>query len=110
MDKRILWLVGFLAGLIVFVKTPLIAALLAFFILGIVPGTDILLPPWVLMIIYPVLFVAVLYRISTQPFIWYPAARTAVKPKAPTNRRKSSTKMKPAAAASRKRRASQSAV
>lgn len=111
MDKRMLWFVGVLIGLIIVIKTPLVFTLFAFFILGMIPGTDLFIPPWVLLITYPVLFVAIVYRIGTQPPVPNLATvETPVTSKPSTRQRKPSPKKKSAGAASSKRRASRAAI
>jgi len=91
MDKRILTY-GLLAILVIMVltQTPLLATLLSLLVMGMVPGTDLAIPFWVMLILYPLLFVAVLYWVSGQKFfIGEPPRPTTPAPKAKTTRKKS---------------------
>ncbi|HRK40680.1 MAG TPA: hypothetical protein PLN95_01200 [Candidatus Saccharibacteria bacterium] len=69
MDKRV-YMVGGLAifVIVVLTQTPLVATLFSFFIMGMIPGTDLAVPFWVMLILYPLLFVTTLYWISNQRF------------------------------------------
>lgn len=69
MDKRILSY-GMIAVLVILVltQTPLVATLLSLLVMGMIPGTNLVIPFWVMLVLYPLLFVAVLYWVSGQRF------------------------------------------
>lgn len=70
MNKRAyLWAGGVLMGLIVLTKTPLVFSLFALLILGVVPGTSLVIPAWILLVIYPILFAATLFWLSARPIM-----------------------------------------
>ena len=55
--------------LIVLTRTPLIAALFAFFAMGIIPGTAFVIPAWVMLLIYPLLFIGAVFYLATQSML-----------------------------------------
>lgn len=67
MDTRRYYLVGM--ALIIFLvctQTPLLSVVFAFFILGMIPGTSLIIPSWMILISYPLIALSVLYWLSTQ--------------------------------------------
>lgn len=67
MEKRVLFWAGFVIILfIVLTKTPLISSLLSLLVLGIVPGTDLVIPAWIILTLYPVLGVLGIHWLRTQ--------------------------------------------
>lgn len=70
MNNRVLLWVGFVITLlIVCTQTPLIATLFALLVLGMIPGTDLVIPAWVILLLYPVLFVLGVHWIRSQPLL-----------------------------------------
>lgn len=53
---------------LVLTLTPIPASLLAFLVLGIIPGTDITVPAWAILLVYPALICIVLYWIYGEAF------------------------------------------
>lgn len=61
MDKRdALWIIGGLTALYICAATSLMTHLLAFLILGRLPGTDTVMPQWIPYFIYPLLALALI--------------------------------------------------
>lgn len=58
-QRATIWALLFVVIILTLTKTPLLAALLTFLFIGIIPGTAIVIPSWVLLIVYPVAFVLV---------------------------------------------------
>lgn len=48
--------------------TPIPASLLAFLVLGIIPGTDLAVPAWAILLVYPALIVVALYWVYGEAF------------------------------------------
>ncbi len=48
--------------------TSLPASLLAFLVLGIVPGTDIVIPAWAILLVYPALIAVAVYWLHGEAF------------------------------------------
>lgn len=96
MDKRVYYGAALtIIGFVVFTKTPLSASLLAFFILGIIPGTNIALPFWLLLCAYLLLGVFLMFWFSRQSLLIGEAAKPVAPVKAArTTRKKTSTRSK----------------
>ena len=68
MDKQrvFLW-AGF--GILLFLlctKTPLLSSIISLLLLGMIPGTNLVIPAWAILIVYPSLFVLVLFWLRRQ--------------------------------------------
>lgn len=63
------WVCGVTVGFLILTKTPLIFTVFAFLVLGMIPGTTLTIPAWVLLATYPVAFAGVIYWLSTQPLL-----------------------------------------
>lgn len=82
--------------------TPIPASLLAFLVLGIIPGTDLAIPAWAILLVYPALICIALYWIYGEAFfIGEPtsapksvAAKSVKSKKAKTTRSKKTTAAK----------------
>lgn len=101
MNKRLrVWIGATLISMIVLTKTPLLYVLFSLFILGMIPGTHVIIPPAVLLVVYPLLFIAILSWLTTDPLhigVRHEAARSVPK----TTRQKATrrpTKTRPNAA------------
>lgn len=59
------------SGLLLFLllsQTPLVSTLFALFVLGIIPGTNYIVPAWVILLAYPSLMLASIFWIHRQSF------------------------------------------
>lgn len=69
MDKRVVfWVCTAGISLLLLGRTALLDTLLAFCILGIIPGTTIVLPSWLIMTAYPLVFLTLIYWLMSQSF------------------------------------------
>lgn len=68
MDRRAYVIGCIVIGLfIVCTQTSILAHIMAFFILGIIPMTDYVLPAWVALLGYPLIIFYALYWLTAQP-------------------------------------------
>ena len=58
----------FIVAFVVSPQTSLPASLLAFLVLGIIPGTNIALPAWAILLVYPALIGTVVYWLHNEAF------------------------------------------
>ena len=65
MDKRFMWSAGVLTALVVVTKTPFVFTLFALFVLGIIPGTSLVIPAWLLLIVNPILFAGIVWIVRS---------------------------------------------
>ena len=63
------WVCGVAVGLVILTKTPLVFTVFAFLVLGMIPGTMLTIPAWVLLTVYPLVFIGTVYWLSTQPLL-----------------------------------------
>lgn len=108
MDKRLAWIAGIGLAILIIVKTPLVFTLFAFFILGMVPGTTLVIPAWVLLILNPLLCAAIVWVVHSHHLL-APLAPEPVVVKPVKRPRKNSAKKKPAGVVA-KRRSSRATV
>lgn len=70
MDKRVvLWAGLTVLGFVVMTKTQLLNILVAFLILGVIPGTSLFVPSWLIFTVYPLLFVGILLWLGSQSLV-----------------------------------------
>jgi hypothetical protein len=102
-----IWAIILIALFWVCTKTPLLASLFTLFVLGMVPGTHLAIPAWLMLIVYPAGFFAAVYWLSARSlYIGTPTPKPAVKAaRAATTRKKKSRNQKQTAAAKRRARA-----
>ena len=84
--------------------TPVPASLLAFLVLGIIPGTELVVPAWAILLVYPALIGVALYWIHREAFFIgepAPAPKSTVTKAAKTK----TTRHKKATATKRRARA-----
>lgn len=111
MNKRAyLWAGGAILGLLILTKTPLVFSLFALLILGVIPGTALVIPAWVLLVLYPILIAATLFWLSAQPIMIAEPVRAQTKPRKRATRTKKTTTKPVARKAAAKRRARATAV
>jgi hypothetical protein len=68
MDRRVYQWAGIaLVVLVILTKTPLVFSLFALLILGVIPGTTLVIPAWISLLVYPLLIVVTLLWLSTWP-------------------------------------------
>lgn len=94
------WAALVLFVFIVCVQTQLLSIAFTFLVLGILPGTDFIVPSWAILITYPLLFIASLAWLNTQPLFIGETAQTTLKhvPKSKKLHSATSTKKKTSAA------------
>ena len=87
--------------------TPIPASLLAFLVLGIIPGTDLVVPAWAILLVYPALIGVALYWIYGETFFIGEPAPVPKPAVAQTTKRKKtkSTRSKKTTATKRRARA-----
>lgn len=67
--QRVLFGAGIVILLFLLISlTPIPASFLAFLVLGIIPGTDIVVPAWAILLVYPALIGVALYWIYGETF------------------------------------------
>lgn len=97
MSRRTLFWVSLAVLLfIICTQTPAVVIIFSFLVMGIIPGTSITIPAWLMLIGYPLAFIAAVLWISHQSlFIGAPAkptTRTAIKKTAPKKKRATAAK------------------
>lgn len=106
MDKHVsLWAGMIVLGLLVLSETPLMNVFFAFFILGAIPGTDLIIPAWVIFTLYPLIFLVMLYWLFTQPLFIGEPARPTTPPKPVAQKTKKKVALVDAKRTAPKRRA-----
>ena len=108
MNRRVLFWVFVVVGIFyVLAETPLVSNLFTLLILGMVPGTDLALPPIVMMIAYTLGFFGAVYWLAHQTlFVAEPVKPTKpVKQAAKKTAKKSTTSKKTTATKRRRARA-----
>jgi hypothetical protein len=112
MNMRAVYWAGFITiFLVVCTESTVPEIVIALLVMGVVPGSDMTIPPMMMLISYPVLFLIALWWISTQPFfIGERVSATArptrmvvkkshaTKPKTVTARKNATAKRRPRAA------------
>ena len=97
--QRVLFGAGIVILLFLLISlTPIPASLLAFLVLGIIPGTDIVVPAWAILLVYPALIGVALYWVYGETFfigepapVPKPVAAKATKRKKPKSTRSKKT-------------------
>ena len=107
--QRVLFGTGIVIFLFLLISlTPIPASLLAFLVLGIIPGTDIVVPAWAILLVYPALIGVALYWIYGETFFIgepAPATKPAVTAKVAKRKKTKSTRSKKTTATKRRARA-----
>lgn len=69
MDKQrvFLWAGASILLFLLITQTSLVSTLFALFVLGVLPGTQFVIPAWIILIVYPCLFVTGIVWLRTQP-------------------------------------------
>lgn len=89
MDKRVgFWAIVTVVGFIVLTKTQLLNILIAFFILGAIPGTNLVIPAWIIFTVYPIITVAILLWLGTRSILLGIPTTPAVVTQPKTKRKK----------------------
>ena len=70
MNTRVIfWASVAIVSLLVCVKTPLLAMVFALLIMGIIPGTGAVVPAWIMLLIYPLVFVGAIIWLTRQSLL-----------------------------------------
>ena len=112
MDKRDgLWIGLGLMAVILSATTPLLNDIVMLLVLGTIPGTDILVPMWVVYTFYPLIAVSLLAWLATHTlYIGEPKNNPVVKPVISTRRSRAKKVVKKAVAAKPSKRRTRVAV
>jgi len=81
MNKRAFLWAGFVTTtLVVCAKTTFVTSVFALLVMGVIPGTTFTIPAWVMLIAYPVIFLATVTWFSTQSLLIGERASAVKKP------------------------------
>jgi hypothetical protein len=89
MNMRAVYWAGFMTiFLVVCTESTLPEIVIALLVMGVIPGSDMTIPPMMMLVTYPVLFLIALWWISTQPFFIGERVSATTKPThVPTKKR-----------------------
>lgn len=82
MDKRVRWALGAFLAVVIITETPLVFTLFSIFILGMVPGTSVVVPAWLLLVINPLLCLGIIWVVRAHHL--FTPIDTPLKPTATT--------------------------